>query len=240
MHKSSLRSIGFELIDNFIKSLYKYCNEPFNLYLFDNQSDEKYNVPKYMNLTYTYIKDQSIRGLYILNDGIENAVKDDCDIIILVNDDVVFNETINDFIHIIYNHEYKDIGLYGPLTDGILDTPGSYQKTKKAGKGIRDITKLDKPFGILNGFCLGFTKEFYYKFRSPNGNIAESNNKWSGGEKRLIRIMKQRGGKVFIIKDCWLYHHKIRGWKQIIRRVKRNESKNKTKNTVRRKRTSRR
>jgi len=239
MHKSFLRRIGFDLIDNFIKSLYKYCAEPFNLYLFDNQSDEKYSVPKYMNLTYTYIKDQSIRGLYVLNDGIENAVKDDCDIIILVNDDVVFNETINNFIHTIYNHKYKDIGLYGPLTNGILQNR-SYQKTNKAGKGIREITKLGKPLGILNGFCLGFTKEFYYKFRSSNGNIAESSDKWSGGEKRLIRVMKRRGGKVFIVKDCWLYHHKIRGWKQTIKSVRRNESKNKTKNTVRRKRATKR
>jgi len=56
MHKSNLRPNGFEFIDTFIRTLYKFCKKEFILYLFDNASVEKYNVPNYPNIEYTYIE----------------------------------------------------------------------------------------------------------------------------------------------------------------------------------------
>ena len=37
--------LGFELINKFLETLYKFCKRDFILYLFDNQSDEKFNLP---------------------------------------------------------------------------------------------------------------------------------------------------------------------------------------------------
>jgi len=215
MHKCSKCSRNsFDIINNFINSLYEHCTKDFILYLFDNGSDEKYLIPNYTNIRYTYIKNQDERGLYVLNDGISNAIDDGCDIIILVNDDVVFNKTINDFVDIIKDHEYKDVGLYGPLTNGILFR--TYQKSSRPRKGTIEITNEPKPYGILNGFLLCFTKEFYEKFKFPDGTIckARGEDKWRGGERILINRIKPEGGRVFIIKDCWVFHHKFRGWKK--------------------------
>lgn len=215
MHKcKNCSRNSFNTINRFVKSLYKHCREDFTLYLYDNESDEKFNLPKYNNIKYTYVEDQSIKGLYVLNDGIEEAIKDNCEIILLVNDDLVFNKTINNFVDIIRNHEDKDISLFGPLTNGVRSV--SKQLAYCSSSGIEEITNLKRPYSILNGFCLAFTKKFYYNFRSENGNICESPDKWSGGEIRLWRRIKENKGKIFIVKDCWIFHKKMKGWKSFM------------------------
>jgi len=198
---------NFDTINNFIKSLYEFCKKDFILYLFDNGSDEKYNVPNYPNIKYEYIEDQNVSGLARpCNDGVKMAAKDKCDIVVFVNDDIIFNETINKFFDIIQNHKYKNVGLYGPLTNRCL---GNLQKAEKAGKGIVETNKT------LNGFLLAFTRQFYNRFKFADGKLFDPKYKWGGGEGALKRRIKPRGGKLFIIKDCWLYHHKIGGWRQL-------------------------
>ena len=239
MHKCNKCSRNsFDIINGFISSLFKYLKDKFKLYLFDNESDEKYHVPKHSNIEYKYIRNQSLRGLYVINDGIAKAISDGCDIILIVGDDIIFNESINKFIYIIRNHIYNKVGLYGPLTNGVLNN--TLQKARKAGKGIVEITNQQKSYGILSGFCLGFTKDFYYRYRSPQGNICEASNKWGGGERNLINRMKRDGGRVFIIKDCWIFHYKFREWKLRVKRKKKNEGNKKTKNNTRKQRVARR
>jgi len=165
----------------------------------------------------------------VSNDGIREAIKDNCDVIIAVNDDVVFNKSINTFIDTIRKHTDKDIGLYGPLTNGIIGH--THQRSYKKHRGIRDITEEARPYGILNGFLLAFTKEFYEKIKYDNGDLWDVSNHWNGGGFRLQKRVKSLGGKLFIVKNTWIYHHKIRGWKPLLKRLKENESKNKTKNT---------
>jgi len=221
----------FEPINNFIKSLYKFCKKDFVLYLFDNASDEKYNVPNFGNIKYEYIEDQSLRGLAgPYNDGIISAIEDDCDIIVLINDDIILNETINDFFDIIKNHKYKNVGLYGPLTNG-LNKNKSFQEANKPDKGIREITKLKRSFGVLNGFLVAFTKQFYEKFKMRCGRLCDPKCLWKGGERALRKRVIPNGGRMFIIKDCWVLHNKIGGWKKLIRSDK-NKSRNKTKNRI--------
>jgi hypothetical protein len=242
MHKSKLRPTGFDMVNDLIYSLYDSCSKDFILYLLDNTSDEKYDVLNYPNIDYTYIKDQNKNGVigadYM---GIGKAIKDNCDIIVVVNDDVVFNNTINNFLDIIEAHEYRDISLYGALSNGVPDKLP--QKSYKKERGIIEITKLRAPYGILSGFLYAFTSEFHKKFTLPDGTFYKApTKKWSGVGVGIHSRIKSLGGRIFIIKDCWLFHHKIRGWKQLADKEKankRNESKNKTKNPVRRKRASR-
>ena len=199
----------FDTINNFIKSLYKYCHRDFILYLFDNASDKKYKIPNYKNIRYKYIEDQTIRGLAgPYNDGIRMSVEDGCDLIILVNDDAILNESINKFINIVENHPSKNVGLYGPLTNGVIKR--SPQLANKPGNGIIEITTNFNQ--NLNGFLLAFTPEFYHKFKLQNGDLADMRKKWSGGEEIIQRRARANGGRMFIIKDCWVYHRRYSEW----------------------------
>ena len=238
MHKSELRPNGFNFISGYIRTLYKYCKEDFILYLFDNQSDEKYNVPNHKNIRYEYIEDQFKRGLVgPANDGVNRAIEDGCDIVIFSNDDILFNETINDFIKIIENHKHKDVGLYGPLSNGVFEL--THQYALEHSSGIIEITKEYSHKGIIRGFFISFTKEFYEKFRLPNGNLFRIGGKWRRGEIFISNQIIPFGGRIFVIKDCWIFHHKTKGVTRLIRKMRKNESKSKTKNPVRRKRASR-
>ena len=230
MHKSEFRPNGFEFINDCIESLYKFFKKDFILYLFDNASVEKYKVPNHQNIKYKYIKDQTIRGLAgSINDGVNRAVEDGCDIIIIMNDDIIFNKTTNIFIDIIEKHEYKDISLYGSLTNGCLKT--CHQYAEKPGKGIIEITNEPKQYAIVRGQFMAFTKEFYEKFKRLDGNMLSenSNHLWRGGEVRLLRHIRSLGGKTFIIKDCWVFHHLSKNVQQRLRILRKRQRRNKIK-----------
>ena len=218
MHKcKNCKRNSFDTINNFIRTLYKYCKHDFILYLFDNASDEEYKIPN-KDIKYEYIEDQTIGGLARpYNDGVKRAIKDDCDIIVIVNDDVVFNKTINKFFDTIIKHQHSDVGLYGPLTNGI-NKGKNFQDADEPGRGIREITKIEGSFGVLNGFLIAFTKEFYHKFKKKSGKFFDDDQKhlWKGGERAFRRRVVPKGGRMFIIKKCWLHHHKIGGWKKLL------------------------
>ena len=212
MHKcANCSRNSFIIINSFIKTLYTSCKNDFILYLFDNGSDELYEVPTYPNIKYTRIEDQTIRGLAgPYNDGIKMAVEDNCDLIILINDDVILNNSINNFIDIVLNHEVKDIGLYGPLSNGLH--VNSHQLAEKAGIGIREITHEHYQFADINGFIMAFTPEFYHLVKLENGNFCDMRYKWGGGEEIMQDRARGRGARMFIIKDCWFYHKRISEW----------------------------
>jgi len=215
MHKcKECERNSFKTIDKLIGSLYTHCKKDFILYLFDNASDQKYNVPNYVRIKYNYIKDQFKRGLAgPYNDGIRMAINDGCDLIILINDDVVLNDTINLFIDKIKNHKFNKIGLYGPLSNGLHRN--SHQLANKKGKGIREITKEKGQFRNINGFLMAFTPEFYHNFKLSNGDFCDMRKIWSGGEEILQDRARKNGGRMFIIKDCWVHHTRISGWSRI-------------------------
>ena len=183
---------SFDIINNFIESLYKFCKRDFILYLFDNGSDEVYKVPSYSNIKYIKIEDQTIRGLAgPYNDGIKMAVEDNCDLIILVNDDITINYTVNIFIDTVMNHEFKDISVYGPLTNGMHIN--SHQLANQPSEGIREITNEDYQFADINGFLMGFTPEFYHLVKLDNGDFCDMNKKWGGGEEIMQDRARERG-----------------------------------------------
>jgi len=207
---------SFDIINNFIESLYKFCKRDFTLYLFDNGSDEVYEVPSYSNIKYIRIKDQTIRGLAgPYNDGIKMAVEDGCDLIILVNDDITINHTVNIFIDMVMNHEFKDIGLYGPLSNGMH--VNSHQLANQPGEGIREITNEYYQFADINGFLMAFTPEFYHLVKLDNGDFCDMRKIWGGGEEIMQDRARKRGARMFIIQECWVNHLRISDWTKMER-----------------------
>lgn len=214
MHQSSLRPNGFKLINRMIRSLYKYCKKDFILYLFNNASDEEYNLPDHPNIRYTYIEDQMIRGLAgPYNDGIKMAIADNCELIILINDDVTLNEDINKYVNIVLNHPHKNISVYGPLTNGLHKN--SYQLASEAKKGIKEITNEKGQFKNINGFMMTFTPEFYHVVKLPNGDFCDMRKKWGGGEEVMQDRARKLDCRMFIIKNCWFDHKRLSGWAKI-------------------------
>ena len=210
-YSDEYRPNGNELIQNYCKSA-KYLNYPFKLYVFDNAS-----IKPLTDIDYDYVKlnrvdNQFIRGLSgTWNDGVKNAIKDGCDIIIVSNDDIELNDSVNTFIKEISLHKYNKIGIYGPVSNGVL---GGVQRQSVPMNSIIELTNNRQ--NMLNGFFYGFTKEFYYKFKMEDDNlIDEKNYPWGGNEEEFqIRVWSQ-GARSFVLGNCHIFHHKIRGWTRL-------------------------
>ena len=100
------RPNGFHLFNQYVESLYNNCEYSFNLYAFDNASEDNVEVD-YMpeNFKFTRIDNQYRGGLtYTWNLGVKQAIKDKCNIIIITSDDQIIDQTINNFIKDILNH----------------------------------------------------------------------------------------------------------------------------------------
>lgn len=213
MHWSDkLRPNGKDYILNFIESVilnlkYNYC-----IYVIDNESQYKVDFSNYKNLKYIRIDDQSIEGITgAWNLGINLAYEDNCDIIINSNDDLIINDTINEFIKYIIDDTHNLDVVYGPVTNGQLSGP---QKSDVPGKGS---TYIDH----INGFLFGFTKNHYEKYKFKSNSYFNLNNlhcggdgKWGGQEGQFIENSK-KGLKCKILHFCWIDHKKERGWKAV-------------------------
>ena len=228
-----IRPYGRDLLVNAFQSFIKNCKYNFEIIIVDNQSDFRLDscshelLTTHSNVHYIYIEDQWKRGLTgAWNEGIKKAVELNCDIILNSNDDLIFNESINDFINKITKHPDADISIFGPLTNGVS---GPFEKIQMSKGPDHSKSKevLGKGWdGFVNGFFFGFTKKFYEKFRYQDGDLfaefakfnkeyihkyAGDCGKWGGQEMEILRF-KENGGKVFVIGDCWIHHLKKRDW----------------------------
>ena len=218
-HQSKkFRPMGKDLIDRYLKSLKSWIKHDYTVYFFDNSSEDKFELDEYqMPIDYTYVEDQSLRGnTGPWNDGTINAVNDGCDQIWITNDDVEYNESINDLFDFVKNDEDGDVTVWGVMTNGIDQGNPAYNSNGKLNDGTIDLTNNQNTH--VNGFFHGFTKKFYDNFKRKDDNIYDPNPKynWGGNETTIQERAWKLGGKSKIYRGTWLHHNKIRGWKQHI------------------------
>lgn len=211
-----LRPQAGEFIQRFCTTLKEYCNVDHQLYIVDNASTRKIDIPIYAS--YIRIDDQHIEGLTgAWNLGLNQAFIDGCDIIINCNDDLYFNESINTFIKYIYDDYNIDV-IYSVLSNGIIN--GS-QKANAPKQGIQHKSCVNAS-ECINGFMFAMTREHYEKYRFTQTQYFNKNNKhnggdgkWGGQEGQFIEnSSKGLFGK--IINECWIPHDKLRSWKHMV------------------------
>lgn len=233
-HFSKNRPYGRQLLENAYDSFVSNSRYEFEIVIMDNQSDVRlpsdHFIMKDPRVHYHYVENQWDRGLTgAWNEGIKKAHDLGCKIILNSNDDLVFNETINSFIEKILCNPHKDISIFGPLTNGVIGPwiKNQYSTSKDESKSMEILSNHDVE-GLLNGFFFGFTDKFYETFKYENGDLfaefgkfdeeyikkyAGTCGKWGGQEYEICRF-KEKGGKVFIVGECWIYHLKKRDWRK--------------------------
>lgn len=212
MHWSeNFRPDGEIFIKKLVNSINDFIVYDKTIYVIDNASQYPSNIFTYPNVKYFKIEDQSIEGITgAWNQGIYNAIKDECDIIINTNDDIIFNKDVNKFIEHIHTDPRSDDTVYSPLTNGVLV---DHQRSK----GPKEGTFYTKHIG---GFLFGFTKEHYNKYKfndfcyfNKNNKYNEGDGVWGGQEGQFIENC-ERGATCKIVNFCWVDHNKQRGWKK--------------------------
>jgi len=214
-HSSNIRPNGKKVLKQNIESIYSSCKYDFSSYIIDNQSDPKtsfyetIDISKFPNLNYTYVENQYEKGITgAWSMGISQAINDGCDIVILTTDDTIMNDTINNLIDYIQNDPKNNNSIYGPLASGItIPLQSANAPTNK----ILEIPGTNEPYH-LGGHMYAFTKEFYHKWKSNNGDLFIIDNpynggdgKWGGNEGNVMYWAKQ-GARCVIIGTCWIEH----------------------------------
>jgi len=213
-YSDEFRPNGLELINAFLYTLSQSIKHEIIVYLFNNESTNilalNFQNQPNIKIDYEYVQDQKKRGLTgTWNDGVNKAVRDNCDVIVVCCDDILFNSTINDFVEIILSDEYRYNAIFGPVTNGVLS---HHQYRKEPGD---KIIEFNDDHHVLNGFCFGFKSEIADIFKYDEKHLFDPNIKWGGNEEEFMNRVKSKGGKLVILEPCWVHHHKIRGWKKV-------------------------
>lgn len=229
-HYSQIRPYGRDLLVNALNSFANNAKFEYETVIVDNQSDTNLasDLENAQGIHYFYVENQWERGLTgAWNLGIKEASKLGCDIILNANDDLIFNESINDFVDQILKNEFKDNSLFGPLTDGVgppyIDVQYSESVNPSMSKELVFESKLK---GLVNGFFFGFTNNFYKKYMYDDGDLfaefnkfdksyihkwARADGKWGGQEGEFERWVPL-GARFFVVGECWINHLKKRDW----------------------------
>lgn len=181
--------------------------------LYDNGStDPSYPAVKALaesrpEVDYIRIEDQHAFGglTGTWNDGIRRAREQGFEKVILLNHDVIVDDTWMAFLASIRS----DHCIFGPLTNrpGNPGDPLPQQSRLPRFEGKRSVE-------ALQGFCMGFTlgrpdlKLFDdWRFFNPD-------NPFGGNETDLQSRMKARSPEAafYIVTDCWVRHDHNKGW----------------------------
>ena len=225
-HSQNLRPYGRELLINAMNSFKNNAKFKYEIVIVDNQSDTNLanDFESVDGIHYFYVKNQWERGLTgAWNLGIKEASKLDCDIILNSNDDVIFNESINDFVDQIAKNRSKDNAVFGPVTNGVEGPQYSEALNSLMSKELVFDPKVRR---LLNGFFFGLTNSFYKKYMYENGDLfaefnkfdksyihkwARADGKWGGQEGEFERWVPL-GARFFVVGECWINHLDKSDW----------------------------
>ncbi len=214
-HSSDIRPNGKKVLVQNIESVYSSIKSEFYSYIIDNQSmpsssfSEVIDISAYSNMNYTYVKNQYEKGITgAWSMGISQAIADGCDIVILTTDDVIIDTTINNLIEYISNDPKRENSIYGPVANGVT-VP--LQSSKHPTNKIIEIPGISSPYH-LGGHMYAFTKEFYHRWKSENGDLFIINNPYNGGDGKWggnegnVMYWAEQGARCVIVGTCWIDH----------------------------------
>lgn len=241
-HKSEeLRPDAFELSERMIRSIKYSLHHPFKIAVVDNGSPDPVEFREFFenlfqklsitDYTILRIENQYLRGISGgWNEGILWCYQQGCDVLTTVSDDLLFNESINDFYIQITNHEHSHNSIYGPVSNKSV----YWGNDRYQGNEIADVTnnhacdplKREKMgHGILHGFSLTMTRASYENMRTDEGFVFSEipQNIWGGQEHEAQRRVWSKGGKSFVVTHCLVQHVDIKKpkvWKTLYGRKK--------------------
>ena len=218
-HSDEFRSNGNKLLIRFCNSIFEHVNYEFEIIIVNNGSTKPITIPS-ENSHCINIEDQTQHGITgAWNQGIDKAFDIGCDVVFNCNDDLWFNDTINNMIEFIITDSNENC-VYSALTNGMLSGP---QKAQGVGKGHFELA-CRHGNGVIAGFFFGFTKDHYEKFKFEDDKYFNKDNKdnggdgkWGGQEGQFVEN-SEHGLFGKVLRECFIHHDKIRGWKQLIKK----------------------
>ncbi len=215
--------------------------------VFDNESkhEDNYKVVDFCraNKDFFYIRigDQNKNGglTATWNAGVDLCIQRGCEMIFIINDDILINDTWRFFVQSITDDDV----VYGPVTNNpghawvdqherwmLKHLFGHNKKKQYSGNGKgrnEDVTHV----GFVNGFCFGCTVRTFTNHMYDEKHYFDPDFPFGGNEtefqlrlfnleptkdntknKKLLSSLDAHN-KAVIVPKCYVYHYKNHAWK---------------------------
>lgn len=187
--------------------------------LFINESNDNITLnlkKKYPNIEIIYNENQRATGglTGTWNKGIEKCMENKCDVIVLSNDDILFDGSINNILWECYKNR-NEMKYFGPCTNkpGPSSAVNNWIQYSLHPQDKINILnrKVDEN---LNGFLMVFSKEVLLKNKFNNVLYFDPSKPFAGNEVEWHNRFVRRGGHPVIIFQTFVYHYKNASWKK--------------------------
>jgi len=203
-----------ELPDNYFIVL--YINESNDKIVLDLIEKYKNNETFKGKIEVIYIKDQISNGglTGTWNQGIDICLKNNCDVIILSNDDILFDRSITNIIWYCYKHK-DEMKYFGPTSNNPgADRFNACQYSLSPEK-YQPRLALYKNFPCnLNGFFMVFSKKVLLQNKFNNKYYFDPNYPFGGNEMEWFKRFNQKGGIGCVVPETFIYHYKLCSWRK--------------------------
>ena len=202
------------LLEQCIKSYLKFLPKNTSYFLFVNESYDKLTLSirnKYPMINYIYIYDQVSNGglTGTWNQGIDKCFQENCEIIILSNDDLIINSSINFILDECIKNKYNSSMYFGPTTNN----PGPSYLNKLQGFKYTN-TGVKKLNHNLNGFFMVFSKLTLLRNKYDPLHYFNPNFPFELAEVEWYNRFKKIGGVSILVSNTFIYHYKIKSWRK--------------------------
>lgn len=188
------------------------------IFLYMNEVIEKEDIKNIcieLNVETFIIDNQTINGGLTANwnSGILECIKNNCNIIILSNDDLFINKTINNIINeALTSFNNQTLEYFGPISNN-----PDHDITKKSQQFIAK-DQLSKSTIIsphyLNGFFMVFPIHVLLKMKFDNTYFFNPKFPFGGNETEWYERFKKKGGKSIVVQSTFVYHYKLKLWRK--------------------------
>ena len=189
------------------------------IFLYMNEVIEKEDIKNIcieLNVETFIIDNQTINGGLTANwnSGILECIKNNCNIIILSNDDLFINETINNIItEALTSFKNQTLEYFGPITnnpDHII-----HKNDKQLFKSKKQLSKSNIiNYKNLNGFFMVFPIHVLLQMKFDETYFFNPNIPFGGNEVEWYERFKNKGGQPIIVQSTFVYHYKLRLWRK--------------------------
>lgn len=200
-----------ELPDNFFIVVYiNESNDSITLALQNSHATS--------NIQFIYVEDQKKNGglTGTWNRGIALCVENDCDVIIISNDDILFDHSINNIIWQCYKKQNEKC-YFAPLTNKPGPNKCKLNMNQYAlhPRNIESfISKYNNSMVNLNGFFMVFSKNVLITNNFDSIHYFDPSYQFAGNEVEWFNRFKEKGGVPIIVPKTFVYHYKLASWRK--------------------------
>ena len=198
---------------------------PSNAYivLYINESSDPITLNlknEFPSIEVIYVEDQTKGGglTGTWNKGIDLCFDNNCDIIIVSNDDILFDNSIAHICMEAAKLKPEDMIYFGPYSNKPGNDSNKIQLGFPENKNPILCTNNKKLWNI-NGFLMVFTKTVLLKNKFDANHYFDPKYPFGGNEVEWFDRFEKIGGKGMIVPKTFIYHYKLKRWRENKRKL---------------------